>query len=164
MENKEIVHLMMRMMAAHRYEIFKASAAAGLYFGQPRLLEYVIEKDGCTQNELSDGLGVSPPSVAVSVKRLEKAGLLKREPDKDDTRRNRLSVTEDGLKALERFHSVCLETDARLFSGFADEEKETLVAYLTRLTGNIAAADFTPERMRELLLQEEEQSKGDSKI
>ncbi len=163
MTDREIVHLMMRMTAAHRYEIFRASAAAGLYFGQPRLLEYIIEKNGCTQNELSALLGVSPPSVAVSVGRLERAGLLKREPDKDDRRRNRLSVTEKGQKALARFRAVCIKTDARLFSGFSAEERETLVSYLNRLTDNIAAADFTPEKMREMLEHEQIHSKERNK-
>ena len=159
MTDHEIVRLMIHMTAAHRYEISTASAAAGLYFGQPRLLEYVIEKNGCTQNELSEFLGVSPPSIAVSVKRLEKAGFLIREPDRDDMRRNRLSVTKEGAEALARFRSICKETDARLLAGFSEEERKTLVSYLQRLTENINSSDFSPEKMRELLEEEHKHRK-----
>lgn len=148
MENRDIVHLFLRLTAAHRYEISQAANSVGIYFGQPQLLEYVIKHNGCTQSELSENLHVSPPSVAMSVKRLQKSDLIRKISDKDDLRCNRLSVTDKGAETLESFHRICDETDEKLFSGFSDGEKELLVSFLIRLTNNITDESMTPEIIR----------------
>ena len=50
------------------------------------------------------------PSVTVNLKRLEAAGLLKREIDPADLRRHRLALTPDGRKAMSR--GLALLSDA----------------------------------------------------
>lgn len=44
--------------------------------------------------ELSDGINVSPASVAVSVKRMQKSGLITKISDENDLRCNRIALTE----------------------------------------------------------------------
>ena len=50
------------------------------------------------------------PSVTVNLKRLEAAGLLRREIDPADLRRHRLALTPDGRKAMSR--GLALLSDA----------------------------------------------------
>ncbi len=52
--------------------------------------------------ELAGVLSIPKPSVTVYVKRLEAAGLLRREIDGADLRRHRLILTADGRKAMAR--------------------------------------------------------------
>ena len=59
-------------MLAQRKDIRKD----GLYAGQMPVLNYLAEHPGCTQVEMADFLQVSPASVALSTKRLQKAGYL----------------------------------------------------------------------------------------
>jgi DNA-binding MarR family transcriptional regulator len=51
---------------------------------------------------LADRLCMPKPTVTVYVKRLEAAGMLKREIDAADLRRHRLTVTASGRKAMNR--------------------------------------------------------------
>jgi DNA-binding MarR family transcriptional regulator len=60
--------------------------------------------------ELADTLCMPKPSVTVNLKRLEAAGLLKREIDPADLRRHRLALTPDGRKAMSR--GLALLSDA----------------------------------------------------
>ena len=60
----------------HRIYLQRAAVNNGLYNGQPPLLEYVEKHPGCTQAELADFFKVSPPCIATSVKRLQKAGII----------------------------------------------------------------------------------------
>ena len=60
--------------------------------------------------ELADTLCMPKPSVTVNLKRLEAAGLLRREIDPADLRRHRLALTPDGRKAMSR--GLALLSDA----------------------------------------------------
>ena len=52
--------------------------------------------------ELAATLCMPKPTVTVNLKRLEAAGLLRREIDTSDLRRHRLLLTPDGRKAMSR--------------------------------------------------------------
>jgi len=51
---------------------------------------------------LADALLMPKPSVTVYVKRLEAAGLLRREIDRQDLRRHKLSLTPEGRRIMTR--------------------------------------------------------------
>ncbi|OQB24632.1 MAG: transcriptional regulator SlyA [Firmicutes bacterium ADurb.Bin182] len=69
----------------------------GLYPGQPSILFVMSKMDGMTQNEIARELGVSKASVGVSLRRMEKSGFVRRVQDKNDTRCNRVILTQKGL-------------------------------------------------------------------
>ena len=111
----------------------------GVYFGQPPILEYIAKNPDSTQKEIADFLGVSPPSVAMSVKRMEKSGLLMRVADKSDARRNNLQITEKGIGLLRLAHAAFDEIDAVSLKGFTDEELDTLISFIERMNSNLSA-------------------------
>ena len=57
---------------AHR----RGAQEHGLYFGQMPVLDFIAANPGCTQVQVADHLRVSPASIALSTKRLQKAGYL----------------------------------------------------------------------------------------
>ena len=148
MNYREMVHKLISTSLIHRYHITKSAQMAGLYYGQPMILDYIKENNLCTQKELADSLHISPASVATSIKRLEKSGFVKRTTDKDDVRKNRLSLTDEGLKTLAEFRSICDETDNEMFKGFSDEECDLLCEYLQRLYNNLDTENLTNCQMK----------------
>ncbi len=108
-----------------------------LYHGQFPIMDTLSRHDGCTQKELADMLMVSPASIAVSTKRLEKSGLLTRRTDECNARCNRLSITEHGLATLEKCRAVLDRVDENAFSGFSETELEAFTAYLDRIIVNL---------------------------
>ena len=148
MTYREMVQKLISTSLIHRYHITKSAQKAGLYYGQPMILEYINENNLCTQKELADSLHISPASVATSIKRLEKSGFVKRSTDKEDVRKNRLSLTQGGLKTLTDFRSICDETDKEMFKGFSDEECELLCNYLQRLYNNLNTENLTNCQMK----------------
>lgn len=120
-------------MLSHRKEM----GYIGLYFGQMPVLDYVHDHPGCTQIEIAAFLQVSPASIALSTKRLQRAGFLIKEVDADNLRRKRLFLSEDG----ERVRSLSREKmdmlDHRAFEGFSEEELEQLASLVDRVTMNL---------------------------
>lgn len=148
MNYREMVHKLISTSLIHRYHITKSAQKAGLYYGQPMILEYIKEHTACTQKELADSLHISPASVATSIKRLEKSGYVTRSTDKKDIRKNRLSLTDNGLNILTEFRSICDETDKEMFKGFSEEECRLLCSFLERLYNNLDTENLTNSQMK----------------
>lgn len=139
--NKNFIEVGVRikkLSLLRRIELNKICAEAGLYPGQIHILEFIRIKNGCTQKEIADALGVTPASIATSTKRLQKAGLVEKQADKDNLRNNMLSVTEKGLVLAEKCHEGFDQLDNKLYSGFSEEDLTKLKGYLDRLIYNIS--------------------------
>lgn len=149
-----IVRKMNRLNILHRIYIHKEATKNGLYFGQPPILEYVRDHDQCTQCEVADFMQVSPPSIATSIKRMQKAGLLEKTMDKSDQRYNRISITEKGREIVAKFRADFNKIDARLFDGFSEQEREQLCGYLDRMIANMATGEFADKTFFSLIAEE----------
>ena len=117
----------------------RALKDSGVYFGQPPILELLVKNGTCTQNELARALHVSPASVAVSLKRMQKSGLVKKAADESDLRCNRVSITDLGREQIGRIHACLDEIDHTMLAGFSAEELSALGSYLDRLCANLSA-------------------------
>ena len=129
---------LMMLNTLRRGVVSAATADCPLYGGQFPVLESIIRMPDSTQATLAEQLHVTPASIALSTKRLEKSGLIERRVDPKNRRKNMLRATEAGVRAAE----VCLrgfdEADARTFSGFSEEELAVFCGLLERMIRNLA--------------------------
>jgi MarR family transcriptional repressor of mexAB-oprM operon len=91
------------------------------------LLDWVAESPGCGVQEMATGLGLTPPTVSVGVRRLEKAGLLERQPNPQDGRSIRLFLTSQGETLYRRAQDFRRGKVRQLLSGLTPQEQETLM-------------------------------------
>lgn len=147
-ELKEIIHKLRDLNLLHKFHIYQATVNNKLYFGQFPILEYVSKNDRCTQKELADMMCVSAPSIATSVKRLQKAGLLDKVTDKNDLRNNRITITKKGRELTERCRIDFDKIDEQMFSNFSNEECLLLCNFFDRLTANLSTEDISDESIR----------------
>ena len=124
----------------HMQNISGVNENYGLYPGQSRILHTISELNGSTQKELADSLNISPASLAVSVKRLEKAGIVAKAADTSDLRSNRIFITEKGKQIQAESMSELIRFDNQLLQGFGPEEIGRLDEYLTRIQANLREA------------------------
>ncbi len=134
----EIIDRMNKLNLIHRINIQTEAYKNGLYLGQLPILEYVRKNNKCTQREVANFLKISPPSVATSVKRMQKAGLIEKETDPGDQRYSRLSITDKGTRISEKCRREYDLIDAQLFAGFDEKECETLYDFFGRMINNIS--------------------------
>ena len=112
----------------------------GLYPGQSRILHTIAEMNGSTQTEIAAKLNISPASLAVSIKRMQKVGLVEKVVDKSDLRNNLISITEKGIKVQADSITELIMFDNNLLSGFSSDEIQQLDGYLTRVCANLKGA------------------------
>ena len=69
--------------------------------GQPKILEFLLGNDGCTQRTISEGCFLDKSTITTVLKRMEKDKLIYKEAHPTDQRSSLIYLTEDGKnKAL----------------------------------------------------------------
>ena len=106
---------------------------------QNPILQYVKANPQCTQVELAKALAVSPASIASSVKRMQKTGLIQKEVDEKDLRQNHLSITQKGIETSKQCEAIAQSLNHKMFDGFSEEELDALENYLERLIHNLSS-------------------------
>lgn len=152
----EVVGRLNQLAVFHRMKIYKVASESGLYAGQKIILDFILRNDRCTQKEIAERLFVSQPSIAASVKRMEKAGLITREQDEKDLRINRLSATKKGAELAEKCRMDFDAVDNGTFNGFTEEELKAIKNYLDRMILNVTGSGFSHENFCRLMAEEKE--------
>ena len=111
---------------------------SGVTLPQLALLDWVAAFPGCSIHAIADGLGLTAPTVSVGVRRLERIGLLERQPDPKDGRAILLFLTAQGQKLCQQARAFRQDRVRRLLRGLTAEESTTLV---TLLENAISAAE-----------------------
>src|SRR5918995_923804 len=77
-------------------ELRRGVHGLGITGGQASLLVAIKRAPGIGVNELAGRERVSPPAMTGAIRRLDRAGLVRREADLGDRRRHGLYVSEEG--------------------------------------------------------------------
>ncbi|MEV4169955.1 MarR family transcriptional regulator [Nonomuraea sp. NPDC049709] len=92
--------------------------------------------DGASIGELAQAAGVSPRNVTGLVDTLERDGLARRVPDRNDRRSVRALITPEGRSWIEAFRKPSQLAMAAIFRGFTPAELATLRHLCLRLAAN----------------------------
>ncbi len=136
-ESKSTKELFVELARVYFVKKYKVVADKGIHPGQEALLELVSNESGLSQKDLAKKLKIQPPTVAVSIKRMEKAGWLTREIDETDKRISRVFITQEGQKVLEEVKIKSKELDDIVFAGIPEVEKCLLHRILIQIIENI---------------------------
>lgn len=138
MENRLLGSKLIAVNILRRNQVLSHTTDCSIYPGQLPVLEIILSSPGLTQREIAEKLRVTPASVALSTKRLQKNGMLEKRVDSDNRRCNRLYATAFG-EAAAQIHRKCFdEVDAVTFAGFSEEEKQQLLAFMERMLHNLS--------------------------
>jgi len=105
---------------------------SGVTMPQLTLLDWISASPGCGVQDIATGLGLTAPTVSVSVRRLEAAGLVERRPDPQDGRAIQLLLTAQGQALHQRARAFRREKMQRLLAGLSGQERATLLSLLER--------------------------------
>lgn len=108
-----------------------------LHPSQLPILWTIAQLGRISQGQIARALGVSRAAVAVSAKRMEKAGLVLREKESGDHRRTMVSLTARGESAARRARAHQEEILARRLEGFTPEEMDSLMEFYRRMNHNL---------------------------
>ena len=138
MLQNELVASLKRLELIRKIRIRRSLNSLGLHPGQPQMIQYIIDHPECTQKEVADELSVTPASVAASLKRLQKSGIIIRKSDPLDSRRNRLSITEKGRMLNCEAVNAFSKMDQIMFDGISEDDRIAFKRMCDRIFDNLA--------------------------
>lgn len=117
------------MQLAHTQRALAAQrlATLGLFPGQELVLAHLWTVDGRSQKELRCLLGLDHSTIAKSVQRLEKAGLVRRERSAADGRVTLVQLTDAGRALQEPVRRIWEELETR-WAHLAPEDADRLTS------------------------------------
>ena len=101
------------------------------------ILRLIADKEGLSQREIAEMLEITPPTVNVTIQRLEKSGFLYRKADEADQRISRIYLTEKGHQAKDYGMQEVAEYERIMLDGFSDVELCLLRRFLEQIADNI---------------------------
>ena len=139
-ENDPIEALLGQVIKLFHARVRTMLGGLGLYRGQPAILFLLWERDGRTQKELAEVLGLSPATITIMLRRMAREGLLERRDDPADQRVSRVYLTKRGKK----IRAAVVERNRMLsdqcLAGFSDKERDQMKSFLARLRANLIEA------------------------
>lgn len=125
------------------------SLGSGLHRNQQGMLLFLDMHPDLSQKEIAAHFDISAAAVTNTLKVLEKNGFIKRRTDLDDTRKNRIEITEKGRKVLDETKHAFSSVDDVMIKGIPEEDRHHLSKCLDIMEENLKRAIDETNRVRE---------------
>jgi DNA-binding MarR family transcriptional regulator len=129
---------LIQVMKEHRQRAEEALSHLGLHVAQELVLFVLWREEGLAQSELAARLRVELPTLTKAVQRMERAGLLIRQADEQDTRVSRVYLTEKGRALCAPALQIWQDMDARMLHGMTEIEQALLRRLLQQMVSNLS--------------------------
>lgn len=128
-----------------RDKLRRASEEAGIPGGYRSILMELSHFDHMTQYELAKRTHLTPPTVSVTLQKMEHDGYITRTPDEHDLRQMLVALTDKGREAELGNRARANALEQTILAGFTDEERHMLTSLLSRMEDNLhKAVGFIP--------------------
>jgi DNA-binding MarR family transcriptional regulator len=114
-------------------------APYGVVPGQFAQLLTLFEEDGLTQRELCDRVRIEQATMAKTLQRMQRDGLVRCVPDPDDGRRIRVYLTEQARAIEADLTAAARSVNASATDGLSDSEVTNYLNLTARLIQNLEA-------------------------
>lgn len=127
------------MGITHQYFLknFHVFSQWGLHPGQLPMLWLLGTKDGLSQREIAERLKIKPPTVTMTIRRLEKMELLYRKQDEKDQRVSRIYMTDKGRECFGKIREIMRRNEELMFLGFDETEICLIRRFFKQILENV---------------------------
>ena len=129
--------LLARVCRSHRNLVATALSRISVSVGQDHVVHRLAVAEGITQSELADALCVDTSTVAKTLARLQRDGIVERRPDPADGRISRVHLTEHGRTLVRPVLEIWNDAERRLVKDLSEAERLLLRRLLRQLQSNL---------------------------
>ncbi|GFE95762.1 MULTISPECIES: MarR family winged helix-turn-helix transcriptional regulator [unclassified Gluconobacter] len=110
---------------------------AGMRAGQIPVFLALGKGEVLTQKVLAELAGIEQPGMATLLARMERDGLIEREPDPDDKRVSQIRLSAVGLTKSQQVIPIMEGASEEAFKGFTPLERGILITLLERMSSSL---------------------------
>ena len=135
-------YLMNRIMGRYNADLRQEMTGLGLTPPKMRALAVLSVIDALPISELAVYAVVEQSTLSRALEQLTSDGLVRRDPDPNDSRVTRIGITESGRAALDQLWPSMARSYNQMFRGISAEERQAFVNTLQKVLKNVRKHDF----------------------
>lgn len=140
--NDRLAHLIRDAGRSLGQRLSQRLAQHSIPFGHWAFMRVLWNRDGLTQRELSDAVGVTEPTTFAAVKALAASGYITRRHNPGNRRKMYVYLTDEGRALRDRLVPLAEEVNEIAIRGIPPDHIAILRETLLKMIENLAADDF----------------------
>ena len=142
----QLSYAIFQLARSHRGHAAAMLREMDLHPGQELLLMHLLDRDGQTQSELVESLGVDHSTVSKALRRMQDAGLLVREPAAHDRRVMVVHLTDKGRAMREPIAALWQTLEEASARNLSEQQTESFVDTAYAITEAIHSRALPQEK------------------
>lgn len=130
--------LLLKATSAFNKKVFGELADTGLTSGQPKVLDFLKNHNGCEQKEIASACDIETSTVTSLLLRMEESGLVERRMLNGNRRSHYVFLTDKGKKSQEVVSEVFHRLEELAFRDFTAQEQEDFLQKILLIYRNLA--------------------------
>src|SRR5882757_3030152 len=119
------------------WSLAQRTSRYGVFPGVNPVVAWLMQLSESTQSELSRLVGIEQPTMAVTLKRMERDGLISRSPDPTHGRRTTVKLTANGRKLSQLMSDAAREVEKLATRGLSKKEVDDFFRIAGLMTHNL---------------------------
>lgn len=112
----------------------------GMRYSYRYILRPIMENESLTQLELSEMTGLKAPTISITLRNMERDGIVFREKKGGDMRETHVSITEEGKKLYSKVVSTIKKAERAILKGIDKSELNAMSATIEKMLKNLQTA------------------------
>lgn len=111
----------------------------GMRYSYRHIMKPLIENESLTQLELVKITGLKAPTISITLRNMERDGIVRREKNDSDRRETHVYITEKGRKMHIKVIAALDKAEKTMLKGLSDKELNAMRAALDKMSANLNA-------------------------
>ncbi len=136
LEMIKTVHLIKREID----NVISGGISRGISVPQAHVISFVYERRqeaDVFQKDIEEAFELHRSSVSLMISNMEKNGLIRREPVKEDARLRKIVLTEEALQYRKETMELIAKANGNIMQNITEEEKQALIQILMKVQQNL---------------------------
>lgn len=112
----------------------------GMRYSYRYVLNPLMENESLTQLELVRITGQKPPTISITLRNMEREGIVEREKNGGDRRETHVSITEKGKKMYAKVLASLEKAEKAVLKGISEKELNAMGSTVEKMKKNIETA------------------------
>lgn len=109
----------------------------GMRYSYRHILKPLIDNNSLTQLELVKITGLKAPTISITLRNMERDGIVSRKKNETDRRETHVAITDKGKKMYKKVLEVLAKAEQKMLEGLTEKELKALRGTLGKMSGNL---------------------------
>lgn len=109
----------------------------GMRYSYRNIMKPLMENESLTQLELVKITNLKAPTISITLRNMERDGIVRREKNDNDRRETHVFITDKGKKMYAKVLTVLDKAEKTMIDGLSEKELKAMSAALEKMSANL---------------------------